>query len=60
MGPGLGQLLPFPSLPLPSTGYMLREGPRAEKKTRNHGWRDTVGKEDPPQNTEKIDVGVVD
>lgn len=26
----------------------------------NHGWRDAVGKGDPPQNTEKIDVGIVD
>lgn len=53
--------LPIPSFPLPTTWYTFREGsPAEEKETRKHGWRDAVGKGDLPQNTEKIDVGIVD
>lgn len=60
-GAGPGQFLPFPPLPTPTTGNMFREGSQAEEEgTRNHGWRDAVGKGDPPQNAEKIDVGIVD
>lgn len=60
MGTGLGQFLLFPWLFTPTTGYRVGKGLERIRWTRNRGQRGTVGKGCLPQNTEKVDVGIVD